>query len=157
MKTLLHRALATGKQLSLLLAAALCLAGCEHDGHSDGVPYKLAEHYFLRNDVNARKVPAQIKTQAEFNRYFGMAAVMGGLAGGGADGDIAALGRFALNLGLAFQYEDDILDGDSPFGRDETERRAKAATDAALAALGELKGDTSALAEIAKRLLGRKS
>ena len=79
MKTLLHRALATGKHFSLLLAAALCLAGCEHDGHSDGVPYKLAEHYFLRNDVNARKVPAQIKTQAEFNRYFGMAAVMGGL------------------------------------------------------------------------------
>ena len=79
MKTLLHRALATGKHFSILLAAALCLAGCEHDGHSDGVPYKLAEHYFLRNDVNARKVPVQIKTQTEFNRYFGMAAVMGGL------------------------------------------------------------------------------
>ena len=88
---------------------------------------------------------------------FVAAAVMGGLAGGGADGEIDALRRFALNLGLAFQYEDDILDGDSPFGRDETERRAKAATDAALAALGELGGDTSALAEIAKRLLGRKS
>ena len=88
---------------------------------------------------------------------FVAAAVMGGLAGGGADGEIVALRRFALNLGLAFQYEDDILDGDSPFGRDETERRAKAATDAARAALGELKGDTSALAEIAKRLLGRKS
>ena len=85
------------------------------------------------------------------------AAAMGGCAGGGSESDIAALKRFALNLGLAFQYEDDILDGDSPFGRDETERRAKAATDAALAALGELKGDTSALAEIAKRLLGRKS
>lgn len=78
MKALIHRALATGKHLSILLAAALCLAGCEHDGHSDGVPYKRAEHYFLRNNVDARKVPVQIKTQAEFDRYFGMAAVMGG-------------------------------------------------------------------------------
>ena len=78
MKNIIHRALAAGKQLSILLAATLCLAGCEHDGHSDGVPYKLAEHYFLRNDVNARKVPVQIKTQAEFDRCFGMATVMGG-------------------------------------------------------------------------------
>ena len=85
------------------------------------------------------------------------AAVMGGYAGGGSETDIAALRRFALNLGLAFQYEDDILDGDSPFGPEETEGRAKDATAAAIAALGELKGDTTALAEIAKRLLGRKS
>jgi len=85
------------------------------------------------------------------------AAVTGGFAGGGNEADVAALRRFALNLGLAFQYEDDILDGDSPFGPEETERRARAATDAALAALGELKGDTTALAEIARRLLGRKS
>ena len=84
-------------------------------------------------------------------------AVMGGLAGGGGADDIAALRRFALNLGLAFQYEDDILDGDSPFGPEETERRAKAATGAAIAALDELGGDTAALAEIARRLLGRKS
>ena len=79
MKNLLHRALAAAKLLTIFLAAAPCLAGCEHDGHSDGVPYKLAEHYFLRNDVDARKVPVQIKTQAEFDRWFGMAAVMGGL------------------------------------------------------------------------------
>ena len=82
---------------------------------------------------------------------------MGGLAAGASEAAVSALRRFALNLGLAFQYEDDILDGDSPFGPEETARRAKDSTDAALAALGELKGDTSALAAIAKMLLGRKS
>ena len=78
MKNHIHRALAAGKHLSILLLAAMCLAGCEHDGHSDGVPYKVAEHYFVRNDVNARNVPVKIATQGDFDRYFGMAAVMGG-------------------------------------------------------------------------------
>ena len=78
MKNLIHRAFAAGIHLAILLVALLCLAGCEHDGHSDGLPYKEAEHYFLRNDVDGRNVPVQIKTQRDFNRYFGMAAVMGG-------------------------------------------------------------------------------
>ena len=60
-------------------ALALCMAGCEHDGHSDGVPYKEAEHYFLRNDTDGSKVPVKIETRQEFDRHFGMAAVMGGL------------------------------------------------------------------------------
>lgn len=87
---------------------------------------------------------------------FMAAAVMGGLAGGGSDEDVEALRRFALNLGLAFQYEDDLLDGDSPWTRVETERRAAEATNAALGALGALKGDVSFLSEIARNLLGRK-
>jgi hypothetical protein len=78
MKTLVHRALSAGRHLTILLAAALCLAACEHDGHSGGVPYKEAAHYFVRNDVDARKVPVQITTQGDFTRYFGMATVMGG-------------------------------------------------------------------------------
>ena len=78
MKTLVHRALSAGRHLTILLAAALCLAACEHDGHSSGVPYKEAAHYFVRNDVDARKVPVQITTQGDFTRYFGMATVMGG-------------------------------------------------------------------------------
>lgn len=77
MKNLVLRALAAGKHLTILLVAALCLAGCEHDGHSDGVPYREAEHYFLRNDVDGKKVPVQIRTQGDFDRYFGMATVMG--------------------------------------------------------------------------------
>ena len=78
MKTLVHRALSAGRHLTILLAAALCLAACEHDGHSGGVPYKEATHYFVRNDVDPRKVPVQIRTREDFTRYFGMAAVMGG-------------------------------------------------------------------------------
>ena len=84
------------------------------------------------------------------------AAKMGGLAGGGAAADIDALGRFALNLGLAFQYEDDLIDGDSPYDRATTERLAAETTAKAIAALDSLPGDTAPLRQIASRLLGRK-
>ena len=86
---------------------------------------------------------------------FVAAAVMGGLAAGGGAEDIARLRAFALNLGLAFQYEDDLLDGDSPYGRDKTEALAKSTTDAAVSALEGLPGDVSALRTIASVLLGR--
>ncbi len=88
---------------------------------------------------------------------FVAAAAMGGYAGGGGDADIAALREFALNLGLAFQYEDDLLDGDSPYSRDETERLVRETTERALAALSRLPGDTSRLAGIATGLVGRTS
>ena len=85
------------------------------------------------------------------------AAVMGGLAGGGSEGDVAALKEFALNLGLAFQYEDDLLDGDGLYPREETERRARESTAAAVAALGRLPGDVTFLRELAQKLIGRKT
>lgn len=78
MKNFIVRSLAAGRRFAVLLVAVLCMAGCEHDGDPDGVPYKVAEHYFVRNDVDTRKVPVQIKTQGEFDSYFGMATVMGG-------------------------------------------------------------------------------
>lgn len=84
-------------------------------------------------------------------------AVMGGYAGGGDAKSIDALRRFALNLGLAFQYEDDILDGDSPWSPEETERRVKTATSAAVQALAELPGDTTFLSTLANKLVGRKA
>lgn len=76
MENLVHRALSAGKRLSALWLAALCVAGCGHAGN--GVPYKEAERYFLRNDADRRTVPAKIATREEFVRCFGMAAVMGG-------------------------------------------------------------------------------
>ncbi len=88
---------------------------------------------------------------------FMAAATMGGLAGGGDAESVEALRRFALNLGLAFQYEDDLLDGDSPWGREETERRAADSTNAAVSALAELKGGAEFLREIARSLIGRKT
>ena len=83
------------------------------------------------------------------------AAAMGGLAGGGTAADIAALKDFALNLGLAFQYEDDLLDGDSPYPKEKTEELVRETTTAAIAALGRLPGDTSFLRDLARRLVGR--
>ena len=86
---------------------------------------------------------------------FVAAAAMGGLAGGGSADDIAALKEFALNLGLAFQYEDDLLDGDSPYSREKTEALVNETTSAAVAALGRLPGDTTFLRELAQKLVGR--
>ena len=83
------------------------------------------------------------------------AAAMGGFAGGGTAADIAALKEFALNLGLAFQYEDDLLDGDSPYPREKTEGLARETTAAAIAALGRLPGDTAFLRDLAQKLIGR--
>ena len=83
------------------------------------------------------------------------AAAMGALAGGGTAADIAALKEFALNLGLAFQYEDDLLDGDSPYPGEKTEELVRETTSAAIAALGRLPGDTTFLRDLARRLVGR--
>lgn len=86
---------------------------------------------------------------------FVAAAKMGALAGGGEPGDVARLERFARNLGLAFQYEDDLLDGDSPYSRTETERRVDETTAAAVDALAGLPGETALLAGLARKLVGR--
>ena len=83
------------------------------------------------------------------------AAAMGGLAGGGSEADVAALKEFALNLGLAFQYEDDLLDGDGFYSREETGRRVRETTDAAIAALGRLPGDVTFLRDLSSRLVSR--
>ena len=87
---------------------------------------------------------------------FVAAAAMGGYAGGGSAEDIASLREFALNLGLAFQYEDDLLDGDSPYPREKTEMLVRQTTEAAVAALAKLPGDTSFLGALAEKLVGRK-
>ena len=83
------------------------------------------------------------------------AAAMGGLAGGGTAADVAALKEFALNLGLAFQYEDDLLDGDSPYSKEKTEELVRETTATAIAALGRLPGDTAFLRDLAQKLVGR--
>ena len=86
---------------------------------------------------------------------FMASAVMGALAAGAAEEHVERLRRFALKLGLAFQYEDDLLDGDSPYARDVTERLVHETTAAAIEALKGLPGDTSFLASLAERLARR--
>ena len=86
---------------------------------------------------------------------FVAAATMGGYAGGGDAASVGKLRTFALNLGLAFQYEDDLLDGDSPYSREKTEALVRETTAASIAALAGLPGDTSFLKALAEKLVGR--
>ena len=86
---------------------------------------------------------------------FMAAAAMGALAGGATPEQVARLRGFARDLGLAFQYEDDLLDGDSPLARAETERRVRDLTAQAIAALENLPGDTAFLSHLAARLARR--
>lgn len=85
-----------------------------------------------------------------------MAAVaMGGLVGGGDAAAVEALKEFALHFGLAFQFEDDLLDGDSPYDRAKTEHLVAEHTSAAIRQLARLRGDASWLADLAESLVGR--
>ena len=111
-----------------------------------------AEAVKLVEDVFARKTAA----------LFAAAAEMGALAAGGDEAVVAKLSSYGRNLGMAFQYEDDLLDGaDGAFsslsvlGRDEVERRIAAHTSAAKSALDGLPGDTSPLVELAAGLVSR--
>lgn len=68
------------------IAAVLTLCGCKSASVADNaakvvaiggdIPYTLARNYFINNDVDG-DVPEVITTQKEFEKYFGMAAVMG--------------------------------------------------------------------------------
>lgn len=66
--------------LLVALFSALTLTSCktaENVATSQDVPYVVADHYFLRNDVTA--LPQGIITsEAQFQSLFGMAPVMGG-------------------------------------------------------------------------------
>lgn len=86
---------------------------------------------------------------------FMAAAVTGAIAGGGNDAEVEKLRLFAHHLGLAFQYEDDLLDGDAPYGGDVAAAMVLAETDAAIAALDGLRGDTEFLVSLARKLVGR--
>ena len=88
---------------------------------------------------------------------FMAAAKMGAIAGGGDATAVGKLGEFALNLGLAFQYEDDLLDDDGAYPADETRRLVEEATATALVALEGLPGDVSFLRDLARSLVGRRT
>lgn len=95
---------------------------------------------------------------------FVAAAAMGAWAGGGTEADVACLRRYATHLGFAFQYEDDLLDGDdgafsslSVFSRDVVAARVRAETAAAVEAVQGLPGPTAVLVELANGLVGRKA
>ena len=110
----------------------------------------------LESDPGRRRERIDYIYEHKTGDLFCAAAVMGALAGGGSAADVERLRRFALNLGLAFQYEDDLLDGDYPYSRERTEQLAADCTAAAVAALDGLPGDASSLSALAEKLIGRK-
>ena len=90
------------------------------------------------------------------------AAVCGGIAAGADDETLEKLRAFALDLGLAFQVRDDLLDADgeeSPLiekiGRDAAEKLAAEYTSKAEAALAGF-GNNAFLLTFTERLLHRK-
>ena len=83
-------------------------------------------------------------------------ARMGALAAGADAQAVSKLGEYARCLGLAFQYEDDLLDGDSPYDRARTERMVRELTAGAVSSLDGLPADSAFLRELAEKLVGRK-
>ena len=120
-----------------------------------GVVRGQVEDIVPKDAVDPKDPPISFIYEHKTADLFVAAAEMGGLAGGGSEADVEALREFALNLGLAFQYEDDLLDGDGPYPREEAERRVRESTAAALVALGRLPGDTAFLRNLAQKLVGR--
>lgn len=85
-----------------------------------------------------------------------IAAAMMGAYAAGADERIAGqLGTFARDLGLAFQYQDDLIDDDGIYGREKTKELSRSLTESALQSLTGLPGETEFLSSLAKSLLGR--
>ncbi len=91
------------------------------------------------------------------------AVKMGALAARAAPGAVALVADYAYHLGFAFQYQDDLLDGDdgafsslTVLGADEVRRRVEAHTASALAALSSLPGDTASLITLAQSLVNRR-
>lgn len=86
------------------------------------------------------------------------AAVLGGLAAGGADEHLGALDLYGRQIGLAFQLADDVLDADEDAGEDgppsyvkllgvdETRRRAEAAATEAIEAVQHLQAPQALIA-----------
>ena len=135
-------------------------------------------------DLLAEKKTDATADQLEFihlNKTAAMieaALVMGGLTSGATESDLGALRAFGRELGLTFQIVDDILDatadsatlgktagkdakaGKTTFvklhGLDGARRFAREHTEAALAALTELPGDTAFLRGLVETMLVRK-
>ncbi len=135
-------------------------------------------------DIECEKAPAT-REQVEFIHDGKTAAMLavslefGGLVGGASDTDLQTLRRLGREVGLAFQVIDDILDTTATteqmgktvgkdanaqkatmvrvLGLDGARERAKTHTDAALAALSALPGDTVFLRALVESLLHRSS
>lgn len=81
------------KEMAVIFLSACCMAGCVRQTTTNDstkikasecavttvkgdIPYTVAEHYFVRNDLSALP-PEKIVSETDFNANFGMAATMG--------------------------------------------------------------------------------
>lgn len=88
---------------------------------------------------------------------FAAAAAMGALAAGAGETAVAACAEFGEALGMAFQYQDDRIDGDGLCRGAELETRIADCTRKACAALERTGGRTGALAGLARLLAERRN
>lgn len=88
---------------------------------------------------------------------FAAAAGMGALAAGAGEATVAAFVEFGEQLGMAFQYQDDRLDGDGLCSGAELDLRIAECTRKACAALDRAGGSTEVLSELAVYLCGREN
>lgn len=74
-------------QLSIILLISACTPSSKKTDNKDlneqssnvkenSVPFIIAQNYFIKNDVK-EALPVKITTQKDFDKYFGMAAMMG--------------------------------------------------------------------------------
>lgn len=76
------------------------------------------------------------------------AAKMGALAAGVCEQDVERAGEFALRFGMAFQYLDDISDGDGPYPLEEMTRRLNLEVTRAMETLEGFSGDTAPMKDL---------
>jgi geranylgeranyl pyrophosphate synthase len=120
-----------------------------------GVVQGQVEDLAIGRDGAAAAADADFVYRHKTADLFVAAALSGALAAGAGEAELAALEEYALELGLAFQYVDDLLDGDGAYPKERTAELAAGCTAAAVAALGRLPGDTSRLEELAAALARR--
>ena len=142
----------TGAILSVLACAARAVVEGQVEDLTAGNDLE------AKRSVNDPDVIFSRKTAA----LFSAAVKMGALAVGVESSAVERLGTYGHELGMAFQYEDDLLDSNdgsvsslSVLCRAEVMRRIATHTSAACAALAGLPGDTAPLSSFAVRLAAR--
>ena len=111
----------------------------------------------LMRQQNDKKGDVEFIYEHKTADLFIAASVMGGLAAGADMDEVKTLKKFAYSIGVAFQYEDDLLDDDTPCDKDECKRIILHMTANALSALNNLSGDTTILRNLTQRLVTRKA
>ncbi len=161
--------------LRVRLIAELARAAGTPEGMVAGQAHDLAAE--SRDDVDAEEL--ELIHRRKTGALIQSAARAGALVAGASELELAAVTRYALDLGLLFQITDDILDvtasaadlGKTPgkdarsqkatypalYGLDAAQARARHVYGEACAALDRLKRDTSLLRGIARHILERRA